>query len=92
VEFMMISNHCKRTYWLIGLGFLGLLFLLCLFMPFQTIWDDGTKDMGFHFLVLDAKTKQPLQNVKIGVFDEITNEWQQIKTDANGKPISTCPA
>jgi hypothetical protein len=85
VEFMMISNHSKKAYWLIGLGFLGLLSLLCVFLPFQTIWDDGTKEMDFHFLVLDTKTKKPLQNVEIGLYDEITKEWQQIKTDANGE-------
>jgi hypothetical protein len=37
-----------------------------LFMPFQTIWDDGTKDMGFNILVLDAKTKKPLQQALLG--------------------------
>lgn len=63
--------------------------LLC--VPFQTIWDDGMRECTFHFFVVDAKTKRPLQGVSIALYDEAPRTLQEIKTDVNGETVVDLP-
>jgi hypothetical protein len=67
-----------------AVGLVLLIFGGCLLpgvIPFQIIYDDGMRECTFRFLVLDAKTKRPLQGVRIALYDDLTSKWQEIRTD-----------
>lgn len=63
--------------------------LLC--VPYQTMWDDGMRDCSFRFLVLDAKTRQPLRGVRIAIYDEAPSTWKEMRTCDNGVAVIDLP-
>jgi hypothetical protein len=79
----MPTSRPALRYWL-TMGVLGLLVLSCGVVPLQTIWDDGMRDMDFHFHVSEARTKQPLPGVRIALYDDLTAKTQELRTDDNG--------
>ena len=72
-----------RSWFCLGLAVLIALF--CAGFPFQKIWDDGMKEMDFHFHVVDAETRQPIECALIAIRDDVYDpEMTYLVTDGQG--------
>ena len=71
----------RRVLWVVGSVLLFLLLDYC--FPHTLIYDDGTKDMTFYFLVVDAGTGRPVPDVKILLYG--SRESQELWTGPDGQ-------
>ncbi len=56
---------------------------VCLY-PYHGRWDDGMRELPFHFEVREAGTGRPLAGVRIILYEVTGKQSQEIRTGANG--------